>query len=161
MLQTCWAKVGDGQLLGPELVQETSKKINIVREKMRAAQSRYKSYADQHRKDREFDIEDHVLLKVSPVRGVVRFGQKRGKLSPRYIGPFEILERIGKVAYRLALPPKMSGVHNIFHISMSKKCAHNPQHEIDFNDIEVNDNATYNEGPARILDHGAKKLRNK
>ena len=132
--------------MGPELVQKTSKKINIVREKMKAAQSRYKSYANQHRKDREFDVGDHVFLKVSPVRGVVRFGQKRGKLSPRYIRPFEILERIGKVAYILALPPKMSGVHNVFHISMLRKCAHNPEYEIDFNDIEVNDNATINEG---------------
>ena len=90
-----------------------------------------------------------------------RFDQKRGKLSPRYIGPFEILECTGKVAYRLALPPKMSGVHNVFHISMLRKCVHNPEHEIDFNDIEVNDNATYNEGLVRILDHGVKKLRNK
>ena len=71
------------------------------------------------------------------------------------------MERVGKVAYRLALPPKMSRVHNIFHISMLRKCAHNPEHEIDFNDIEVNDNATFNEGPVRILDHGVKKLRNK
>ena len=128
---------------------------------MKAAQSRYKSYADQHRKDREFDVGDHVLLKVSPVRGIMRFGQKREKLSPQYIGPFEILERIGKVAYRLALPPKMSGVHNVFHISILRKCTHNPEHEIDFNDIEVNDNSTYNEGLVRILDHGVKKLRNK
>ena len=117
---------------------------------MKAAQSRYKSYADKHRKDTEFNIGDHMMLKVSPVRGVVRFGQKRGKLSPRYIRPFEILERIGKVSYRLALPPKMSGVHNVFHISMWRKCAHNPEHEIDFNDIEVNDNATFNVGPIKF-----------
>ena len=79
---TCWAEVGNGQLLGPELVQETSKKINIMKEKMKAAQSRYKGCVEKHRKDREFDVGDHVLLKISPVRGVVRFGQKRGKLSP-------------------------------------------------------------------------------
>ena len=76
---------------------------------------------DQHRKDKEFNVGDHVLLKVSPIREVVRFGKKRGKLLPRYIGPFEILERVGKVAYRLALPPRMSGVHNVFHISMLKE----------------------------------------
>ena len=86
-----------------------------------AVQNRYKSYADKHRKDREFTVGDHVVLKVSPVRGVVRFGQKRGKLSPRYIGPFEILERVGKGSYRLALPPKMSRVHNVFHINMLRK----------------------------------------
>ena len=100
----CSEEVGDGKLLGPEMIWETNEKIVIVREKMKAAQDRHKSYADQHRKDREFNVGDHVLLKVSPIRGVVRFGQKRGKLSPRYIGPFEILERVGKVAYRLALP---------------------------------------------------------
>ena len=88
---------------------------------------RYKSYADNHCKDREFKVGDHVLLKVSLVQGVVRFGQKRGKLSPRYIGPFEILERMGKVAYKLALPPRMLGVHNVFHINMLRNCAHNPQ----------------------------------
>ena len=110
------------------------------------------------RSDREFNVGEHVLLKVSPVRGIVRFGQKKGKLSPRYIGPFEILERVGKVAYRVALPPKMSGVHNVFHISMLRKCAHDPTHEIDFEDIEVNDNVTYNEGPVRILDQRVKML---
>ena len=128
---------------------------------MKAAQSRYKTYADKHRKNREFNDGDHVLLKVFPIQGAVRFGQKRGKLSPRYIEPFEILERVGKVASRLALPPKMLEVHNVFHISMLRKCAHNPEHEIDFHDIEVNDNATFNEGPVPILDHGVKKLRNK
>ena len=91
----------------------------------------------------------------------MRFRQKRGKLSPSFIGPFEILERVGKVAYRLALPPKMSGVHNVFHISMLRKCAHNPEHEIDFTDVEINDNVSYNERPVRILDHGVKKLRTK
>ena len=82
----------------------------------------------------------------------MRFGQKRGKLSPRYIGPFEILERVGKVAYRLALPPKMSGVHNVFHVGMLRKCVHESTPKIDFKDIEVNDNVTYNERPVRILD---------
>ena len=85
-------------MLGPELIRETNKKINIVKEKLKAAQSRHKSYADKHLKDIEYIVGDHVFLKVSPVRGVARFGQKRGKLSPRYIGPFEILERVGKVA---------------------------------------------------------------
>ena len=88
----CWAKVRDGKLLGPKLVQETNEKINIVKERMKAAQSRQKSYVNKHRKDIEFSVEDYVFLKVSPVKGVVRFGQRKGKLSPRYIGPFKILE---------------------------------------------------------------------
>ena len=85
------------------MVRETNEKIVIVREKMKAAQDRHKSYADQHRKDKEFSVGEHVLLKVLLIRGVVRFDQKKGKLLPRYIRPFEILERIGKVVYRLML----------------------------------------------------------
>ena len=84
----CWVEVGDGKLLGPELVRETNENINIVKEKMKVAQSRQKSYVDKHRKNIEFSVGDHVLLKVSLVKGVVRFGQKREKLSPQYIGPF-------------------------------------------------------------------------
>ena len=91
----------------------------------------------------------------------MRFGQKRGKLSPRYIGPFEILKRVGKVAYRLALLPRMSGVHNVFHVSMLRKCVHESTPKIDFKDIEVNDNVTYTERPVRSLDEGVKKLRSK
>ena len=90
------------------------------------------SYADNHRKDPKFKVGDHVLLKVSLVRGIVRFEQKRGKLSPRYIEPFKILECVGKVAYKLALLPRMSRVHNVFHISMLKNCAYNLDHEINF-----------------------------
>ena len=111
----------DAQLLGLEMVQETNEKIVVVREKMKAAQDRHKSYADQHRKDKKFSMGDHVLLKVSPIRGVVRSDQKKEKLSSRYIGPFEVLEHVDKVAYRLVLPLKLSGVHNIFHVSILKE----------------------------------------
>ena len=83
---------------------------------------------------------------------MIRFGQKRGKLSPCYIGPFEILECVGKVAYRLALPPMMSGVHNVFHIIMLRRIVHDPSQVINFKDIEVNDNVTLNKGPVKILD---------
>ena len=92
-----------------------------------------------------------MLLKVSPVKGVVRFGQKREKLSPRFVGSFEILERVRKVAYRFALPPQMLGVHNVFHISMLRIIVHDPSHKINFKDIEVNNNITYHEGPVKIL----------
>ena len=97
-------------MLRLELVRETDEKIKIIKEKMLMAQSRFKSYADKHRKGLDFDVGDHAFLKVSLIRGVVRLGQKRGKLSPRFIGPFKILYRVGKVSYKLALPPKMSGV---------------------------------------------------
>ena len=157
----CWTEVRDKQLLGPEMIRETSEKIKVVQEKMKTAQTRHKSYADKHCRGLEFKVGDHVFLKVSPVRGIVRFGHKKGKLSPHFIGPFESLERVGQVAYRLALLPKMSGVYDVFHVSMLRRCAHNPAHEIDFFDIEVNNNVTYNEGPVRILDREVKKLRNK
>ena len=91
----CWAEVGDNQLTGPELVHETTEKIVQIRNRMAAARDRQKSYADKRRKPLEFQVGDKVLLKVSPWKGVIRFG-KRGKLNPRYVGPFEILERIGQ-----------------------------------------------------------------
>ncbi|KAJ9536308.1 hypothetical protein OSB04_un000517 [Centaurea solstitialis] len=113
---TCWNEVGERAIEGPELVRITTEQVKIARQKMKEAQSRQKSYADKHRKHLEFQRGDHVFLKVSPLRGVRRFGIK-GKLSLRYIGPFEILERVGEVAYRLALPPQLSHIHNVFHVS--------------------------------------------
>ena len=96
---------------------------------MLTAQSRQKSYADKRRRPLEFEVGNHVLLKVSPTRGVFRFG-KKGKLSPRYIGPFEILERVGNLAYRLALPPSLSRVHNVFHVSQLRKYVADTSHII-------------------------------
>src|ERR1043166_4966909 len=106
-----WASVGDSQLIGPEIVEETTAKVIQIKERLKAAQDRQKSYADVRRKPLEFSVGDNVLLKVSPWKGVVRF-VKRGKLGPRFIGPFKIIERIGRVAYRLDLPPELEGVHN-------------------------------------------------
>nr|CAD1823352.1 unnamed protein product [Ananas comosus var. bracteatus] len=98
----CWDDVGERRLIGPDLVEDAEAKIRIARERLLTAQSRQRSYADQRRRDLEFQVGEHVLLKVSPSRGIKRFGL-RNKLSPRFVGPFEILERIGPVAYRLAL----------------------------------------------------------
>ncbi|GJY83572.1 putative reverse transcriptase domain-containing protein [Tanacetum coccineum] len=116
-----WAEIGESSLIGPELVQETTDKVVLIKEKLKAARDRQKSYADNRRKPLEFEVGDQVLLKVSPWKGVMRFG-KKGKLAPRYVGPFEILERIGPVAYRLRLPKELSEVHDIFHVSNLKKC---------------------------------------
>ena len=110
-------ETGERKLLGPEIVQTTVDKVNVIRARLKAAQDRQKSYADKRRKGLEFEVEDRVFLKLSPWKGVVRFG-KRGKLSPHYIGPFEIVDRIGPVAYRLDLPEELSRVYNVFHISM-------------------------------------------
>ncbi|KAI3810893.1 hypothetical protein L1987_20525 [Smallanthus sonchifolius] len=117
----CWAEVGDSQLTGTELVLETSEKIVQIRNCMAAARDRQKCYADNRRKPLEFHVGDMVLLKVSPWKGVIRFG-KRGKLNPRYVGPFKIMKRIGPVAYQLDLPEGLGGVLNVFHISNLKKC---------------------------------------
>ena len=103
---------------------------------------------------------DHVFLKVMPERGVVRFG-KKGKLAPRYIGPFEVLERVGTIAYRLALPPSLSGVHEVFHVSMLRKYTPDPAHVVDWGGIIFDTDGTFEEGPVRILDSRDQVLRPK
>ena len=116
--------------MGPDLVRDTSEKVDLIRKRLLTAQSRQKSYADRQGQPLEFEVGDHVFLKVMPKRGGVRFN-KRGKLSLRYIGPFKILERVGTVAYRLALPPSLSGVNAVFHVSMIQKYTSNPTHVVD------------------------------
>ncbi|KAD4385365.1 hypothetical protein E3N88_25533 [Mikania micrantha] len=130
----CWTKVGDSQVVGPELIQETTDKIKIIQSRLKAARDRQKSYADRCRKPLEFQVGDRVLLKVSPWKGVVRFG-KKGKLAPRYVGPFEILERIGPVAYKLKLLVELSNVHDTFHVSNLKKCLADHDVQIPLEDI--------------------------
>ena len=112
------------------------------------------------RRPLEFEVGDHVFLKVMPKRGVVRFG-KQGKISPRFIGPFEILERIGTIAYRLTLPPSMSGVHEVFHVSMLRKYTSDPTHVVDWGQIEVDTDGTFKEGPVCILDSRDRVLQRK
>ena len=149
----CWTEVGESSILGPELIRETSEKIDIIRKRLITAQSRQKSYADRRRQPLPLRPGDHVFLKVSPRRGVLRFG-KKGKLSPRFIGPFEILDRVGEVAYRLALPPQLSQVHNVFHVSMLRKYQENSSHSshiLDWKEIEVDQDVSYEEQPLHIL----------
>ena len=112
------------------------------------------------RRPLEFEVGDHVFLKVIPKRRVVRFG-KHEKLSPRFIGSFEILERIDTVAYRLALSPSMTGVHEVFHISMVRKYTPDQAHVVDWGQIEVDTDETFEEGPVRIVDSRDRVLRRK
>ena len=126
----CWIEVGESSITGPHLIRDTSKKVSLIRPRLLTVLSRKKSYADVRRRPLEFEVGDQVFLKVMPKRGVVKFG-KRGKLSPRFIRPFEILERVGTVAYRLALPPSMSGVHEVFHVSMLRRYTPDPAHVVD------------------------------
>ncbi|KAJ9552428.1 hypothetical protein OSB04_016473 [Centaurea solstitialis] len=110
---TCWLEAGEKQFAGPEIIQETADKVNGIRERLKAAQDRQKSYADKKRRPIDFQVGDRVMLKVSPWKGIIRFG-KRGKLSPRFLGPFTILEKVGLQTYRLELPPEMDGIHPTF-----------------------------------------------
>ncbi|CAN6691577.1 unnamed protein product [Malus baccata var. baccata] len=146
--------------IGPEIVDETTQNVQVIKSNLKVAQDRQKSLADRHTTDRVYDVGDWVFLKLSPWRGVVRFG-KRGKLSPRYIEPYVITERIGEVAYRLELPPELSLVHNVFHVSMLRHYISDPSHVIPPQPIEINPDLTYNEEPVTILDWKDKVLRNK
>jgi hypothetical protein len=108
--------MGESQVLGPDVLKDAEKKVRIIRDNLKIAQSRQKSYAATRRRELTFEVEDYVYLKVSPMRSVRRFNMK-GKLAPRYIGPFKILERHGEVAYQLELPKSLAGVHDVFHVS--------------------------------------------
>ena len=153
-------EVCDRELEGPELIRETSEKVPIIQERMRTAFSRQKSYADPRRRDVQFGVGDHVFLKISPMKGVMRFG-KKGKLTPRYIGPFEILDRVGNVSYRLALPPNFGHVHPVVHISMLRKYVPHPSHILQTQEIQVDKDLSYEEVPVAIVDRQIRKLRNK
>lgn len=154
----CWLEPEDRQLVQPVLVEDYNEKIALIRQRLQTAQSRQKSYADRRRRELEFEVGDHVLLKVSPKRGIQRFGVK-GKLAPRYIGPFEISQRVGEVAYRLALPPELSHVHNVFHVSMLRKCLHESEAVVSWPDIQIREDASYEEAPVEVLDRKMKSLR--
>ena len=143
--------MGDSSITGLDLIRDTSEKVDLIRKRLLITQSRQKSYADRRRRPLEFKVGDHVFLMVMPKRGVVRFG-KREKLSLRYIGPFEILERVGTVSYWMVLPPSLSGVHEMFHISMLRKYTPDPAHVVDWGEIIVDTDRTFEEGPVRILD---------
>ncbi|WMV45382.1 hypothetical protein MTR67_038767 [Solanum verrucosum] len=124
------------------------------------AHSRQKSYADNRRRDLEFEVGDWVYLKISTMKGVIRFG-KKGKFIPRYVGPYESLKRVRKVAYDLKLPIELAPVHPVFHISMLKKCIGDPVSTLSLEGLGVNENLSYEEVPVEILDRQVKKLRNK
>ncbi|XP_059638756.1 uncharacterized protein LOC132281035 [Cornus florida] len=140
------------QFVGPKLVQETTEKVAIIRDRLRTAQSRQKSYANRRRRALEFSVGDLVFLKVSPMKGVTRFGKKEGKLAPRFIGSFEITERIREVAYRLALPPRLSVIHDVFHVSMLRRCLRDETQVVDCTEVQLRPNVTYVETPVRIVD---------
>ncbi|GJV62457.1 putative reverse transcriptase domain-containing protein [Tanacetum coccineum] len=154
----CWSEVGGNQLTGPEMIQETTEKIVQIKNRLLTAGSRQKSYADVRRKPLEFNVGDKVMLKVSPWKGVIRFG-KRGKPSPRYIGPFKVQERFGPVAYKLELPRELHGIHNTFHVSNLKKYLSDESLIIPLDEIQLDDKLHFIEELVEIMDREVKQLK--
>ncbi|GJT69771.1 putative reverse transcriptase domain-containing protein [Tanacetum coccineum] len=154
----CWAEVGYVQLTGPEIIHETIEKIVQIRQRLQAARDRQRSYANVRRKPLEFQVRDRVMLKVPPHKGVIRFG-KRGKLNPRYIGPFKILERIGLLTYKLELPEELINVHSTFHVSNLEKCLSDESLVIPMKELRLNDKLNFVEEPVEIIDREVKQLK--
>ena len=146
-----WSQIGERKIFGPDLVIEAENKVKVIQANLKAAQFKQKSYADKRRKPLQFEVGDHVYLRVSPTKGVQWFGLK-GKLAPRYFGPFEIIETCGLVAYRIRLPSRLAAVHDVFHISQLKKCVKVPEEIIEQQDFEVEPDLSYVVYPMKILD---------
>ena len=121
-------------------------KVSLIKERLKAAQSRQKSYVDNRRRDLEFEVGDHVFLKVSPIKSVMRF-RRKGKLNPRFMGPFKILERVGTLAYKVALPSSLSKIHNVFHVSTLRKYVFDPFYIVELEPIQISKDLTYEEVP--------------
>ncbi|WVZ63667.1 hypothetical protein U9M48_013281 [Paspalum notatum var. saurae] len=150
-----WNQTGEKQVFGPDLIRDAEQQIKMVRENLRVAQSRQKSYADVRRRDLTFKVDDFVYLKVSPMKGIRRFNMK-GKLAPRYIGPFKIVERKGE-----ELPSNLSGIHNVFHVSQLKKCLRVPEEQAPLEGLDVQEDLTYTEHPVKILETSERVTRNR
>ncbi|GJR84333.1 hypothetical protein Tco_0155118 [Tanacetum coccineum] len=142
----------------PEIIHETTKKIVQIQQRLQAVRNRQRSYANVRRKPLEFQVGDHVMLKVSPRKGVIRFG-KRGKLNLWYIGPFKILKRVGPVAYTLVLPKELSNVYSTFHVSNLKKCIYDESLVIPMKELRLDDKLNFVEEPVEIMDREVKQLR--
>ena len=156
----CWTELSEKKVIGPDLIRETEEKVKMIRDRLKVATDRQKSYADMKRKDIRYEIGEKVFLKVSPWKKVMKFGRK-GKLSPRFIGPYEVIEKVGPVAYRLALPPDLEKIHNVFHVSMLRRYRSDPSHVVSSETIELRPDLTYEEEPVEILAREVKELRNK
>ncbi|XP_070032303.1 uncharacterized protein [Nicotiana tomentosiformis] len=146
-----WFELGEDRLLGTDLVRDAMEKVKVIQERLHTTQSRQKSYADIEVRDVAYMVGENVLLRVSPMKGVMRF-RKKGKLSSRYIGPFKMLKRIGEVSYKLSLPPSLLGVQPVFHVFILQKYYGDPSHLLDFSTVQLDGDLTYNVEPVPILD---------
>nr|XP_051209200.1 uncharacterized protein LOC127326371 [Lolium perenne] len=154
-----WSETGERQIFGPDVINEAEEKVRIIRDNLKIAQSRQKSYYDSKHRDMIYQPGDQAYLRVTPMRGTHRFGIK-GKLAPRYIGPFKVLAKRGEVAYLLELPEKLSKVHDVFHASQLKKCFKDPDRAVDHESIDLQEDLSYKEHPVRILDEAERRTRN-
>jgi hypothetical protein len=155
-----WNEMGERRVFEPDILEEAVKQVHMVRENLRVAQSRQKSYVDHRRRELSFEVGDFVYLKASSMRGLRRF-KVRGKLAPRFIGPFKILEKIREVAYQLELLPQFSDVHDVFHVSQLKKCLCVPEEQIPMEDLDAKKDLSYQEHPVRILETSERVTWNK
>jgi hypothetical protein len=155
-----WSEAGEQKVFGPDILQEAEKQVRMVRENLRLAQSRQKSYADQRRRELSFKVGNFVYLKVSPMRGLHHF-KVRGKITPRFIGPFKILEKRGEVACQLELTSQLSDVHDLFHVSQLKKYMRVPEEQLPMEDLDAKEGISYQEHPIKILETSERITRNK
>ncbi|XP_070025581.1 uncharacterized protein [Nicotiana sylvestris] len=155
-----WFDVGESGLHGPDLVQQPIEKLKLIWERLLTAQSHQKSYSDMQRQNLEFGDNDWVFLKVSHMRGLMRFG-KKGKHSPWYIGPYRIFRRMGQVAYELELLSELESVHQVFHVSMLRKSIGDPTHVVSMDYVQITEALSYEEISVAILDRQICNLRNK
>jgi hypothetical protein len=146
-----WSQPREREIFGPDLVSEAKRKVKMIKKNLETAQATENSYHDKRRKPLQFEVGDFVYLKVSPIKGVQMFGIK-GKLAPRYTGPYEIIEACGPVAYKLKLPPKIFAIHNVFHVSQLKKCVRLPTEVIAEPEVEIDPDLSYQEHPSKVLD---------
>jgi hypothetical protein len=153
-----WDQPGERQVVGPDIFLEAEENIRMVQENSKAAQSRQRSYANTRRRELSFEVGDYVYLKVSPIRGTKRFRVK-GKLAPRYIGPYQIQARRGEVAYQLSLLENLSAMHDVFHVSQLKKCLSVPKEQLSREDLDVQEDLTYIEKPTQILEIADRETR--
>ena len=157
---TSWTKLDEHKIIGPNLVKDTEEKVHIIQQRLKVSSDRQRSYANLKRKDIEYEVGDKVFSKVSSWKKILRLGRK-GKPSPRCIGPYEILERVGPVAYRLALPLELAKLHDVFHVSMLRRYRSDTSHILPVQDIQVQEDFTFNEEPKAILDREIRQLWNK
>jgi hypothetical protein len=155
-----WSETGEQKVFGPDILQEAKKQVRMVRENLRVAQSRQKSYVDHRRRELSFEVGDFVYLKVSPMRGLHHF-KVRGKLAPRFIGSFKITEKRGEVTYQLELPSQLSDVHNMFHVSQLKKCLCVPEEQFPMEDLSTSEDLSYQDYPVNILETSERVTQNK